>query len=195
MNTRTQGHVPAWIAMAAGLSAATAFAPSLAAGGCATPGYYNKMSLTPLDRSDSASLVEPQALGPADDTSPAESITGLWKVNIYDPTGQLVDVAFDVWHSDGTEILNDYTNPILGNVCLGVYRQVGPGKFSLTHPSWNFDQNGNLIGTVIIHETVTVGKGGNTFSGTASSDVYDINGNLIGKFAGATVKATRITAN
>ena len=42
-----------------------------------------------------------------------------WNVNFLS-SGEVVDVAFDAWHSDGTEILNDYPDPIEGNVCLGL---------------------------------------------------------------------------
>ena len=66
------------------------------------------------------------------------SIVGLWNAT-FTSGGQTVDVAFDAWHDDGTEILNDYTNPIEGNVCLGVYEQTGPHSYKLKHPSWSFD--------------------------------------------------------
>jgi len=121
------------------------------------------------------------------------SIVGLWKINFLSG-GAIVDVAFDAWHSDGTEVLNDYTDPIESNVCLGVWQQTGTRAYKLKHPSWYFDTNGNLLGTVIIHESVSLSADGNSFSGPAVEDVYDTSGNLLDVLT-AQVMATRITAN
>jgi hypothetical protein len=121
------------------------------------------------------------------------SIAGLWKINFLSG-GAVVDVAFDAWHSDGTEVLNDYTDPIEGNVCLGVWKQTGTHTFTLKHPSWYFDTNGNLLGTVIIHESVSLSTNGNSFSGPVAEDIYDVSGNLLDELTGQ-VSATRITAD
>ncbi|HXM42780.1 MAG TPA: hypothetical protein VN924_16125 [Bryobacteraceae bacterium] len=117
-------------------------------------------------------------------------IVGLWSVTFYS-SGIAVDQAFDAWHSDGTEILNDFTDPIEGNVCLGVWTQTGPQTFKLKHPSWTFDTSGNLTGTAYILETVTVGPGGNEYEGPYSIDFYDTSGNPTGSFTG-NIKAYRI---
>jgi hypothetical protein len=45
------------------------------------------------------------------------SIVGLWYLQFISG-GFVVDQAFDVWHSDGAEVLNDFTDPIEDNVCL-----------------------------------------------------------------------------
>jgi hypothetical protein len=121
------------------------------------------------------------------------SIVGLWNIT-FTSGGEVIDVAFDAWHSDGTEILNDYTNPIEGNVCLGVWVQTGPRTYKLKHPSWSFDTSGKLLGTVIIGEKVTVSPDGNSFSGSYTYDVYDISGKFQIEYTGQ-VKATRITPN
>jgi hypothetical protein len=120
----------------------------------------------------------------------AVSIVGLWNVTFLS-AGQVVDVAFDAWHSDGTEILNDYTNPIEGNVCLGVWEQTGPRTYTLKHPSWSFDPSGNLQGTVIIHETVILSADGNSYTGSYTYDIYDKSGAFIEELSGK-IKATRI---
>jgi len=134
----------------------------------------------------------------ANDTTTAptrggSSIVGLWSVTFYSE-GTPVDVAFDAWHSDGTEILNDFTNPIEGNVCLGAWTQTGPQTYKLKHPSWTFDTSGNLTGTAYILETVTVASGGSQYQGTYTIDFYDTSGNPEGSFSG-TLSATRITPN
>jgi hypothetical protein len=117
-------------------------------------------------------------------------IVGLWNVT-FTSGGETVDVAFDAWHSDGTEILNDYTNPIEGNVCLGVWEQTGPRTYKLKHPSWSFDTTGTLLGTVIIRETVTVSPEGNSYKGSYAYDIYDTTGAFVVEYTG-TLAATRI---
>jgi hypothetical protein len=124
------------------------------------------------------------------DTKASVSIVGLWNLSFVSG-GEVVDVAFDAWHSDGTEILNDYTDPIEGNVCLGVWEQTGPRTYKLKHPSWYFDNNGTLLGTVVIHETVNLSADGNSFTGSYTDDVYDVSGNLLEAYSGK-LKATRI---
>jgi len=118
------------------------------------------------------------------------SIVGLWNVNFLSG-GQVVDVAFDAWHSDGTEILNDYTDPTEGNVCLGVWRQLNSNTYKLKHPSWYFDNNGNLLGTVVISETVCLSRDGNSYAGTYAYDIYDVSGTFQGELTGQ-IQATRI---
>jgi hypothetical protein len=117
-------------------------------------------------------------------------IVGLWNVT-FSSGGEIVDVAFDAWHSDGTEILNDYTNPIEGNVCLGVWEQTGPRSFRLKHPSWAFDTNGTLLGTVVIRENVTLSPDSNSYKGTYRYDIYDTTGAFVTELTG-TLSATRI---
>jgi hypothetical protein len=124
------------------------------------------------------------------DSFGANGIVGLWTAT-FTSGGQTVDVAFDAWHSDGIEVLNDYTNPIEGNVCLGVWTQTGPRTFKLKHPSWAFDTTGTLVGTVLIRETVTLGLDGNSYKGNYSYDIYDTTGAFVTELTG-TVAATRI---
>ena len=133
--------------------------------------------------------LESQAIRPESSAAPA-TIVGLWNLT-FTSGGQVVDVAFDAWHSDGTEVLNDYTNPIEGNVCLGVWEQSGTRTYKLKHPSWSFDSTGTLLGTVVIGENVTLSADGNIFSGSYTYDVYDVAGNFQIEYKGQ-VKATRI---
>jgi len=121
------------------------------------------------------------------------SIVGLWKAT-FSSAGKVVDVAFDVWHEDGTEVLNDYTDPIEGNVCLGVWEQTGLHTYSLKHPSWSFDSTGTLQGTVVIHEDVTLSEDASSYAGTYKYDIYDTAGKFLEELTGK-VKATRITPN
>jgi len=134
----------------------------------------------------------PEAQKPKEDND-AFSIVGLWNVNFVSG-GVTADQGFDLWNSDGTEILNDTPPPSTGNVCLGVWTKTGPTTYQLKHPSWTFDASGNLNGTAIIRETVTLGPGADSFSGPYTVDVIDLNGKNQGHFEG-TITGTRIKAD
>lgn len=121
------------------------------------------------------------------------SMVGLWKV-AFVSSGQIVDQAFDAWHGDGTETLVDTPPPSSGNVCIGVWAQTGILTYKLNHPSWTFDNNGNLNGTAVIKETVTLDANGNSFSGSFTVDVFDLNGKTLQHTAG-TVTGQRITVD
>jgi hypothetical protein len=127
---------------------------------------------------------------PKDSTAP---IIGLWRVTFVSG-GQVVDQGFDQWNFGGTEILNDTPPPATGNVCLGVWVQTGPRTFKLKHPSWTFDNSGNLNGTAIIREQVTVDGGGDNFSGPFTIDIYDLSNNLLLHLSGQ-ITGKRITVD
>lgn len=161
-----------------------------ASANCLGKGLIQPQSFVALHAMPAAA--ERQALAASPDAKVSVSIVGLWNLTfLYQ--GQVVDVAFDAWHQDGTEVLNDYTNPIEGNVCLGVWQQTGPRSYTLKHPSWYFDTNGNLLGTVVIHETITLSPDGNSFTGSYTDDVYDVSGNLLEALSGQ-LEASRIKA-
>ena len=119
------------------------------------------------------------------------TIVGLWDIKYFDDQGQVDAEVYDLWHADGNEIEVDASNPIYGNVCSGAWIQTGTFTYKLTHPSWNFDGAGNLIGTVMIRDTVTLDPRGDKFSGTETVDVYDLDGNLVFHIAGP-LSATRV---
>ena len=99
-------------------------------------------------------------------------IVGLWKVT-FTSGGQVTDVGFDAWHSDGTETLND-VSPISHNVCLGVWAQTAPRTFELKHMVLRFDEAGNFIGTAVLRETNVVNHNGNAFTGTFTIEFFDL---------------------
>jgi hypothetical protein len=109
--------------------------------------------------------------------------------------GQMIADGFDVWLSDGIEILNDSGAPAQGAVCMGIWTKTGPFTYTLKHPSWIFDDTGvNLIGLFIISETDTISVDGNHVAGKGTTDLYDLTGNLLdhGEY---TVSGDRVTAN
>lgn len=123
------------------------------------------------------------------------SIVGLWKVDVLFG-GQVVDQEFDQWFSDGLELMVDTSAPATENVCQGVWKQIAPRCYQLTHPSWLFDgPSGVVTNIVVIRETVTVSANGKTFSGKGSIDLLDLDGNLLDHQDGFTLKAARIMVN
>jgi hypothetical protein len=129
----------------------------------------------------------------AGDDNSAQNLVGLWQV-VYTSGGQVVDQAFEVWHSDGTEEILDITPPAEENACFGVWVQTNRNTVRLKHPTWTFDPNGNLTGTAILRETVTLERGENKFTGRYTLDYYDIMGNSTGHFTGD-LQGTRITVD
>jgi hypothetical protein len=125
-----------------------------------------------------------------DDGVSAESITGLWHAT-YMSGGEVFFVSLDQWHSDGTEFENSYSTPIEGNICMGVWKKVGPKTVQLTHIGWNFDPLGNPAGYFILSETNTIGDKGDSYSGTFVYNVYDNSGAVVFTLTG-TQSATRI---
>jgi hypothetical protein len=125
------------------------------------------------------------------------SIVGLWHV-FFVSGGQPFDEGFDEWHSDGTEVLNDTAPPQpangAGTVCLGVYKKIAPATYKLRHPFWSFDANGNLAGSGVILETVTVDEDGDNYHGTFTFDQFNLSGNLIFEATGE-LNAKRITVD
>jgi hypothetical protein len=125
------------------------------------------------------------------------SIVGFWHV-LFTSGGQPFDEGYDIWHSDGTEILNDNAPPAPanggGNFCMGVYAKTGPGTFKLKHPFWLMDANGNYYASGVLLEQVVLGKGGNSYSGTFSEVWWDLAGNVIFQATG-TLAGQRITAD
>lgn len=136
------------------------------------------------------SSIQPGAQSKGEPDSRA-SIVGLWdtKFIIGDQT---IQEAFQLWNVGGTEIHNPNVDPRSGNVCLGVWKR-SQGTYTLTHRVWNYDSDGNFMGTIHLSETLTVGNQGTTHSGSFTLDFYDPSGNFLNEVTG-TVEATRIPA-
>jgi hypothetical protein len=126
-----------------------------------------------------------------DDKRP--SITGLWKT-VYVSGGAVINVGFNIWHSDGTEwALDSLTPPFQGNTCAGVWERIGRRTYKTVHPAFNYDAAGlSVVGVFIERVEVTVDADGDRFEGTFTFDNYDFQGNLLSGSVAGTVTATRI---
>jgi len=176
------------------LTCCAAFSASANAA-CGRPIPSNLPLLWPQpDLLNGAQLQEPASADRAQRPADSPSIVGLWHAKFMS-SGQLYDEGFDAWHRDGTEILNDNgVPPAAGNVCLGVYTRTGTRSYKLKHVAWNWDTSGNLTGTLIIHEAVTVGTNGDSYHGSFVFDFYDLSGNLTSQVTG-NLSATRIATD
>lgn len=121
----------------------------------------------------------------------SSSIVGLWHVT-YESGGALFYEAFDQWHSDGTEFENAYAIPTEGNVCEGVWKQIGPNTVRLNHIGWNFDSSGNPAGSFTLVENNVLSQDGTSYSGTFDYKLFDVNGTLLAEITGM-LRAERLT--
>lgn len=117
------------------------------------------------------------------DNSEHPSIVGLWYVRFI-VGDQTIQEAYQIWNAGGTEVHNPNVDPRSGNLCLGAWKHTGLRTYKLAHRVWSYDTNGNFMGTVHLSETLTVGKHGNTHSGSFTLDIYDPSGNFQAEVAG-----------
>jgi hypothetical protein len=137
------------------------------------------------------------AAAPAGGDTTDTSIVGLWSTTFYAGDGPDVwDQAYEQWHSDGTELaLDNGVPPVLGNVCVGVWKQEGK-TIKLRHVAWNWNPDNTRAGTFVLVATLTVDRGGKTFSGYYITDSFDLDGNVIPELhAEGVMKGTRITVD
>jgi hypothetical protein len=114
------------------------------------------------------------------------------------------DDTLQQFHADGNEnLVSSGLPPILGNVCIGVWKKVGARAYRLRHMTWNwgpengsFGVPGNFAGRFEMIVTIHVNNRGGGFSGTFSAKNYDPEGHHIPELdAEGVVRATRITAD
>jgi hypothetical protein len=122
------------------------------------------------------------------------SIVGFWHFKML-IGGQPIDAGNQQWHSDGTEVLNSGgRSPLTGNICFGVWKQIGERHYKLNHRGIGFDASGSAIASVdSIEYVVTLSRDGNSYSGTFTSTPYDKDGNRLGPPVDGNVTAKRIT--
>jgi hypothetical protein len=104
------------------------------------------------------------------------SIVGLWHLNytadtetgapIFPPVPFPFLESFKIWHGDGTEFENAFMPPTGGNICFGVWKDLGDGSVKLHHIGLMFDSAGGVSNIFTVDEKDTVARNGQTYSGS-----------------------------
>ncbi len=157
---------------------------SAAFAGC---GKENRFSFPPLTAEEKALARET----PFEDQGRNADPVGLWMSTVT-VQGQPAFQAFEAFTGEGLEFLNDNGSPLSGNVCFGVWSAKGR-TIQVYHPSWSYDEAGNLIGTLVIKSTIVLDPGGNTYKGTVTAEAFDLNGHSQGVVLTGTLTGKRIT--
>jgi hypothetical protein len=86
--------------------------------------------------------------------------------------------------------------PALGNVCVGIWKQIAPRTVKLRHTTWNWDADGHLTGTFVLLMTVKLDRQGNALAGSYVADSDDLAGHRIAeRHVEGVVKGTRTTVD
>jgi hypothetical protein len=135
---------------------------------------------------------------PSDDEQAAStrhtSIVGMWILGFYHGDQQW-DQAIEQFSADGNEMTNDNAYaPAGGNICWGVWEQVGNRKYKMKHIGWVWDANGVYFGKFDFVATITLTDNGDGFTGMYKADQEDSSGNVIPSMHDeGNLRATRFT--
>ena len=124
------------------------------------------------------------------------SIVGFWHMKMSIGVN-VIEAGPQQWHSDGTEVIDSGgRSPLIGNVCFGVWKQIGERRYKLNHRGIGFDSAGSAVNGVdsIIYD-VTLSRDGNSYSGTFTIFAFDTDGNSTGPAVKGTATGTRITVD
>lgn len=101
-----------------------------------------------------------------------EGIVGLWEFQSGAYPGP--DWGTQAWHADGTEItFSGGQNPETGDVCQGVWRQIGRDTYTLNHIAMGWSAPGGAFGVrVHLHYIIKLNHSGTAFTGTYSATGY-----------------------
>lgn len=195
------------------------------AGGCAP--LSHKAGAAPL-----IPFVSPQADGKSldhqeDEDGDRPTIVGLWHLiytaksapppPAFPPTPFQFLESLKTWHADGTEFENAFLPPAGGNICFGVWKDLGKGRVKLHHIGVMFGTEGNppayvgvppedVTNIFTVDETDQVAPNGKTYSGffdfklylptacAASAGTYTCTGTPLAEVTGTTL-GTRITVD
>lgn len=81
--------------------------------------------------------------------------------------------SFKTWHSDGTEFDNVFLPPGAGNICYGVWKDMGHRTVKVRHVGLMFGPDGSLANIFWEEETDTVSADGKTYEGSFDQKLYD----------------------
>lgn len=216
---------PAAYGLAVGLGtlASTVANPALA--GCS---FYNLplapiQSITPAE--EGAKLIEAvyrpgseRFVRAGYETSvPNSGISGLWKISMVSdgvppnpvPKGVTVDFGTVQWHNDGTEIMiSGGRAPSTGDVCMGVWAQIGPFTYKLKHLAlaWVSSDTppsiggpgpspAQFLGPAIIRQVVTLSQSRDVYQGGFTIDQYNADESVLLVHVSGTITGTRVTVD
>jgi hypothetical protein len=81
--------------------------------------------------------------------------------------------SYKTWHADGTEFENAFLPPAGGNVCFGVWKDLGRGSVKLHHIGLMFSPEGAVSNVFTVDETDTVAANGKTYTGTFDFKIFE----------------------
>jgi len=179
--------------------------------GCAVPGKVAAAPAIPF----SSPAAEEAYLHEDDGPNEPVTIVGLWHVvytATYTTAGPLLVPlvppaapfefvqSYKTWHGDGTEFENAFVPPTGGNVCFGVWKDLGHGTVKLHHIGLMFDPiTGNVANVFTVDEVNTVAPDGKTYKGSFDVKIFDATdvlaaGTVLQELKGITA-ATRISVD
>lgn len=152
------------------------------------------------------------------ETSVANSdIVGLWRISMVSdgippnpvPQGAIVDFGTVQWHKDGTEIMiSGGRPPSTGDVCMGVWEQIGPFAYKLKHLAlaWVSSDTppsmggpgpspARFLGPAIIKQVVTLDKSRASYRGTFTLDQYNADETALLVHVSGTIAGARVTVD
>jgi hypothetical protein len=194
------------------LVALVALALLLTASGAQADGCAN-LNKAGAGAAPSAPFVRPQGDNHQvdEDSNGHASIVGLWHVNytaetesgapIFPPVPFAFAESLKTWHADGIEFEQAFFPPVGGNICFGVWKDLGDGHVKLHHIGIMFDATTGQVSNIFTQdEKDKVSADGKTYTGTLDFKLWPPSfaavgvGTPIAEVTG-TVSATRITVD
>lgn len=117
----------------------------------------------------------------ADEGPSAATPVGLWNAEFFLGDGpDRYDQTFQQFHVGGTELmLSNGLPPVLGNVCVGIWKYTGPRTVKVKHMAWNWEPSGAFAGTFVMDIELRIARDGRSYTGTWTADSFDPAGALI----------------
>jgi hypothetical protein len=81
--------------------------------------------------------------------------------------------SYKTWHADGTEMDNAFLPPSGGNVCFGVWKQLGNGGVKEHHIGLMFAPDGSVGNIFTEDEIDRVAHNGKTYKGTFDQKIFE----------------------
>jgi hypothetical protein len=162
------------------------FTPAVANAGCGDPRGSSQQAIT-------LSWLQAASRG-TNNPGQVPTIVGLWHLQYTTEGGSPFLESFKTWHSDGTEFENAFLPPTGGNICYGVWKQIGPRTVRLHHVGLMFNPDGTISSTFTVDETNTVSSDNGSYAGSFDFKVFAPNGDQVAEVKGTTA-GTRITVD